>query len=84
MMMIFEHGLRHLLQEQREYFLESLEAGGLDISTENWDSDIIERNAQAGAESIMMFVSHPKWSVENGIPSFSNCTTIAAIYCFKK
>jgi len=66
-MTIFEHGLRHLLQEQRKYFLESLEAGGLDIFTENWDSDIIERNAQAGAESVMMFVSHPKWSVENGV-----------------
>ena len=64
--MIFEYGLRYLLQEQHAYFLESLEAGGLDISAESWPRDIIERNAQAGAESIMMFISHPMWAVENG------------------
>ena len=65
-MMIFEYGLRYLLQEQHEYFLESLEAGGLDISAESWSPDIIERNAQGGAESIMMFISHPMWAVKNG------------------
>lgn len=65
-MIIFEYGLWYLLQEQRAYFLESLEAGGLDISAESWPPDIIERNAQAGAESIMMFISHPTWAVENG------------------
>lgn len=65
-MMIFEYGLRYLLQEQHAYFLGSLEAGGLDIFAESWPPDIIERNARAGAESIMMFISHPTWAVENG------------------
>ena len=36
------------------------------VERPNWSPDIIERHAQAGAESIMMFISHPMWAVKNG------------------
>lgn len=54
-MNILEKGLKTILQEHSEDFMESLLAGGIDVKKQNWDHAAVAYNAQVGAEFLSIY-----------------------------
>ena len=54
-MTILESGLRVILQEHSEDFMESLFAGGIDVEKQDWKHEAVEYNAKAGAEILSIY-----------------------------
>ena len=56
-MNLMELRLQQVLQENRADFIDSLHLSGIDVEHNGWNADAIDKNAQAGARSLIQFVS---------------------------
>ena len=56
-MNLMELRLQQVLQENRADFIDSLRLSGIDVEHNGWNADAIDKNAQAGALSLIQFVS---------------------------
>ena len=56
-MNLMELRLQQVLQENRADFIDSLRLSGIDVEHNGWNADAIDKNAQAGARSLIQFVS---------------------------
>ena len=56
-MYLMELRLQQVLQENRADFIDSLRLSGIDVKRGGWSADAVEQNAQAGALSLIQFVS---------------------------
>lgn len=56
-MNLMELRLQKILQENRADFIDSLQLSGIDVKRGGWSADAVDKNAQAGALSLIQFVS---------------------------
>ena len=56
-MNLMELRLQQVLQENRAEFIDSLRLSGIDVNRGGWSADAVDQNAQAGALSLIQFVS---------------------------
>ena len=56
-MTLMELRLQKILQENHADFIDSLRLSGIDMTHGGWNTDIVDRNAQAGALSLIQFAS---------------------------
>lgn len=56
-MNLMELRLQQVLQENRADFIDSLHLSGIDVKRGGWSADAVDQNAQAGALSLIQFVS---------------------------
>lgn len=54
-MTILESGLRVILQEHSEDFMDSLLARGIDVEKQHWEHEAVEYNAKASAEILAIY-----------------------------
>ena len=52
---MYTANLTEILEKGHMHFLDSLQINGIDVPSHKWDINVVERNAQAGATSIMLF-----------------------------
>ena len=57
LMNLMELRLQQVLQENRAEFIDSLRLSGIDVNRGGWSADAVDQNAQAGALSLIQFVS---------------------------
>ena len=57
LMNLMELRLQQVLQENRADFIDSLRLSGIDVQRGGWNTDAVDQNAQAGALSLIQFVS---------------------------
>ena len=66
-MNLMEVKLQKVLQKNQADFIDSLRLSGIDVEDGGWNADAVDQNAQAGALSLIQFVS------QKGIPdSYQN------------
>ena len=56
-MNLMELRLQQVLQENRAEFIDSFRLSGIDVNRGGWSADAVDQNAQAGALSLIQFVS---------------------------
>ena len=56
-MNLMELRLQQILHENHADFIDSLRLSGIDVEHNGWNADAIDKNAQAGARSLIQFVS---------------------------
>ncbi len=56
-MNLMESKIQKILQENRAEFIDSLRLSGIDVNRGGWSADAVDQNAQAGALSLIQFVS---------------------------
>ena len=83
-MTILESGLRVILQEHSEDFMESLFAGGIDVEKQDWKHEAVEYNAKAGAEILSIYAQKEGiqylHTILNGLQRKDYLSTMAYIY----
>lgn len=57
LMNLMELRLQQILQENHTDFIDSLRLSGIDVKRGGWSADAVDQNAQAGALSLIQFVS---------------------------
>ena len=65
--------LQKILQKNRADFIDSLRLSGIDVEDGGWNTDAVDQNAQAGALSLIQFVS------QEGIPDSYRNTFLQTI-----
>ena len=48
--------LTQILEKEHMHFLDSLQINGINVPVHKWDINVVDRNAQAGATSIILFM----------------------------
>ena len=83
-MTILESGLRVILQEHSEDFMESLFAGGIDVEKQDCKHEAVEYNAKAGAEILSIYAQKEGiqylHTILNGLQRKDYLSTMAYIY----
>lgn len=72
-MKLLEVKLQKILQKNRVDFIDSLRLSGMDVEDGGWNMDTVDQNAQAGALSLIQFVS------QEGIPDAYRNTFLQTI-----
>ena len=89
-MNLMESRIQKILQENRADFIDSLRLSGIDVKRGGWSADAVEQNAQAGALSLIQFVSQESisdrcrdiflWTIAENLDKEERTSVMAWIY----
>lgn len=84
MMKILELGLKAILSEQREFLLDSLLAGGIDVMNQKWDHTAVMHNAELSVGILLVYAQRegPQFLriIRDGLQRGEYLSTMAYIY----
>ena len=87
---MMELRLKKILQENHADFIDSLRLSGIDVKRGGWSADAVDKNAQAGALSLIQFASQEiisdrcrdifLWTIAENLDKEERTSVMAWIY----